>query len=81
MPAFKPYLDQNYDSIKEGLLSSGALFEDDQFPAQISSVFRKRKDSKKIFWKRPSEFCKNEPIFICNKIEPNDLDQGMIGNW
>lgn len=81
MPNFKPYLDQNYDSIKQSLLSSGELFNDDQFPADISSIYKKRNNNKQIFWKRPNEFCENQPVFIHEHIEPNDLDQGSIGNW
>lgn len=81
MSNFKSYLDQNYDSIKQTLLSSGGLFEDDQFPAHLSSIYKKNKKDKEIFWKRPNEFCENPPVFIQGKIEPNDLDQGSIGDW
>ena len=78
---FKSYLNKNYSQIKEKCLNSGELFEDDKFPAHLNSLtrFNKKQNLTKIKWKRPKEFC--EPEFIHNGIEPNDIDQGQLGDW
>lgn len=79
--SFKPFNDQNYESIKAQCLKQGKLFEDDKFPATSSSIFKFQNmlGNRPVTWKRPFEICKN-PEFIHNVIEPNDLDQGQIGN-
>ncbi|CAF1074938.1 unnamed protein product [Brachionus calyciflorus] len=80
MSTFKPYLEQNYEILKSSCLKSGKLFEDDKFPANDASLYRFQKFiTSKISWRRPHEFTKN-PQFIVDFIEPNDLDQGQIGN-
>ena len=73
------HLNQNYDLIKEQCISSDILFEDPEFPAYESSLFKFNKAEKKIFWKRPHEFL-NEPKFILDKVEPT-LCQGCLCNW
>lgn len=80
MSNIKAYLDQNYESLKSELKKTGQLFVDDKFPADDSSIFRfKNFVGSKIVWKRPHEIVK-DPKFIIDKIEPNDLDQGKLGN-
>lgn len=81
MVSFKPYLNQNYEILKQTCLSRNLLFEDDTFPANESSIWRVNKiDCKNIKWKRPFEFLEN-PKFIVKDIDPSDLSQGQIGNW
>lgn len=78
--SFKPYLNQDYEAIKAQCLKSGRLFEDDKFPANASSIARFNKNlASGIVWKRPHEFVQN-PQFVVGKVEPNDLDQGQLGN-
>jgi hypothetical protein len=77
--AYKPYLNQNYNELKQECLRSNRLFEDDKFLAKKSSLGR-NKLPKNVTWKRPHEFVEN-PQFIVNNIEPNDLDQGILGDW
>ncbi|CAF0992683.1 unnamed protein product [Brachionus calyciflorus] len=80
MSTFKPYLEQNFEVLKSNCLKSGKLFEDDKFPANDTSLYRFQKFvTGKISWKRPHEITQN-PQFIVDFIEPNDLDQGQIGN-
>ena len=42
----------SYSTIKEKLLEEGKLFEDENFPAQKSSLFFDKEDDS-IEWKRP----------------------------
>jgi hypothetical protein len=76
---YKAFLGQDYEKIKSECLRSGRLFEDDTFPANDSSLYRKNEFAQKIVWKRPYEFLEN-PTFIIDDIVSNDLDQGSIGN-
>lgn len=81
MNPIKPYLNQNFELLKEACLLNGSLFEDATFPANESSIWKANKpDCEKIYWKRPFEFISN-PQFIVNNIEPSDLTQGQLGNW
>ncbi|CAF0817426.1 unnamed protein product [Brachionus calyciflorus] len=80
MIKFKPFLNQDYESIRQKLLSTGELFEDDKFPADDSSLYKVKPVDQIISWKRPSEITQKPPEFIVAKIEPNDLDQGIIGD-
>lgn len=77
---FESYLDQNYEQIKSGCLRSRQLFEDQQFPPSTKSISATKGVKNRIFWKRPHEIVQN-PEFIVQKIEPNDLDQGQLGDW
>lgn len=76
---FESYLNQSYNEIKKECLKSNRLFEDDKFAAD-SSILSKSKQYKRINWKRPHEICTN-PKFIVKQIEPNDIDQGGLGDW
>ena len=78
---FEPYLDQNYEHLKQNCLEKNVLFKDASFPANQSSYYKINPlKIEKVKWKRPHEFVEN-PQFIVNGIEPNDLDQGEIGDW
>lgn len=79
MSKIKAYLDQDYETLKAEAKNSGELFVDHKFPANCSSIFRFKNFPSPIIWKRPHEIV-NDPKFIVNKVEPNDLDQGIIGN-
>ena len=79
MSAIKPYLNQSYEEIKQSCQQSGKLFKDKSFPANDTSLYRFN-EKKGIAWKRPHEIVEN-PKFIVDTIEPNDLDQGQIGDW
>ena len=53
-----PATQTSYSSIKEKLLESGELFEDEDFPANLESIEYKHEegmpDFSKVEWKRPS---------------------------
>ncbi|RNA20918.1 calpain-5, partial [Brachionus plicatilis] len=78
---FKPYLNQNYDTLKTKLLKRSELFEDSFFPANPNSLYRFQNITTgiKVYWKRPFDIC-NSPKFIVDSIVPNDLFQGQLGN-
>ncbi len=84
--SYKPFLDQNYEKIKNECLKSKKLFEDDKFPANSSSIYKfKMPDFNgqpvNLVWKRPHEFLNNtSPQFIVESIVPEDIDQGQLGN-
>lgn len=81
--SIKAYLDQDYNRIKKKCASLKSLFVDNLFPASKESIYRVNKIEGikgEIKWKRPYEICKN-PEFIIDGIEPEDFDQGVLGNW
>ena len=80
IPAFKPYLNQNYEKIKQECIKSRRLFEDVLFPANEKSLYYFKQPEREIVWKRPHEII-NNPRFIVESVVPNDLDQGQIGDW
>ena len=77
--SYKPYLNQNYEQLKQECLKSKTLFVDKEFPTNDSSLYRKTKPNVELTWKRASELVKN-PEFIVNGIVPEDLDQGVLGD-
>ncbi|CAF1000680.1 unnamed protein product [Brachionus calyciflorus] len=80
MSQIKPFYDQDYQLLKSHAKSSKQLFCDEKFPANDSSIFRfKNFLGKPVSWKRPSQIV-SDPKFIVNKIDPNDLDQGRVGD-
>lgn len=85
MSKLKAFLNQDYETIKQKLLSTGELFEDDKFAADNSSLYKLKPLENTVVWERPSKICEKQglapPKFIVDKIEPNDLDQGTIGDW
>lgn len=59
-------------------------FLDPSFPPTDTSLYCKEKDpeyplSQKPVWKRPHEFMQNPQLF-CDGIDPNDINQGALGN-
>ena len=48
-------MDENYNTIKAKLLKIGKLFEDQEYPAKLSSIFYKQDGSWKedVEWRRP----------------------------
>ena len=76
---FKPYLNQDYEKLRQECLKSKTLFVDKEFPPNTSSLYRKTIPNKRISWKRASEIVKN-PQFIVDGIAPEDLDQGDMGD-
>ena len=71
---FVPYLNQDFEKLKNQCLKAKQLFTDEAFPANNNSLFRANPVNN-VVWKRPYEICSN-PQFIVNKIEPgvNFLD-------
>ncbi|XP_076444186.1 calpain-9-like [Babylonia areolata] len=70
----------DYTGIKRNLLrTSGALFEDQDFPAANSSLFFRSWSSTRIEWKRPHEIVDN-PKFVVEGSRYVDLEQGRLGN-
>ncbi len=63
--------------LRENFLKTGKLFEDQDFPANISSLSRNVKDV--IEWKRPHQISSN-PQFIENGISRFDVKQGKLGD-
>jgi hypothetical protein len=80
--SFKPYKNQNYNQIKSQHNSS-YLFEDNEFPANSYSLFRKKSpagvNGNYIEWRRPHEIC-SSPQFSVGGFDPKDLYQGRVGN-
>ena len=59
-------------------------FLDPSFPPTDSSIYDAETDEEyplqqKPVWKRPHEFMKNPQLF-CDGIDPNDINQGALGN-
>jgi hypothetical protein len=77
---------QNFDYLKSYYLSQYALFVDNYFPANdqslnlsVESDESAQRSDEPIYWKRPHEISDN-PQFIVDGIEPNDIVQGSLGN-
>lgn len=77
----KPFLDQDFNTIKSDLLSEGGLFEDPLFPADSTSIYRSQDFvEQKIEWKRPYELVA-EPVLFLDYIDPENLDNGLLKNF
>jgi hypothetical protein len=78
----KSYLKQNYQQLKNDCILMKKLYEDDKFPAIMSSIFKignefiSTKDIKSINWKRPNEFLAKPKLGSFDNI-----CQGKLGNW
>jgi hypothetical protein len=81
MSQIKSFLNQNYEYLKSKSIQAGVLYRDDLFPSDDTSIslIRSNKKPYKIFWKRPFQIVDN-PRFIIDEINPNDLVQGDTGN-
>ncbi|RNA23734.1 calpain-2 catalytic subunit-like [Brachionus plicatilis] len=74
----RPFLNQDFNSLKSELLAEGRLFEDETFPSNHNSIYRDKDfTGQKIEWKRPSELFA-EPKFFLDSIQPADLDHGLL---
>jgi len=84
--SFKPFLNQNYKEIKAECLREKKLFKDPKFPACNQSMFKFRKPKiggipVGFKWKRPHEFLvASDPKFIVDRINPDDIFQGELGD-
>lgn len=76
----KPYLNQVYEDLKKECLKSKKLFTDPHFPANNQSIRINYEPStpeasKVARWVRAKDLVDN-PRFIVDDINRNDLDQG-----
>lgn len=60
-------------------------FIDLNFPPNDDSIWSPECEGKfplkeKPVWKRPTEFMKGTPELFCDGIDPNDINQGALGN-
>ncbi|XP_070839561.1 calpain-1 catalytic subunit-like [Chaetodon trifascialis] len=74
---------QDYEQIKEALLSEGGKFEDDLFPANLESLgeledFTQERLSE-VEWLRPHEL-NPDASFIMDGVSRFDFKQGDVGN-
>ena len=74
-----PYKDQNFQALKNECLKSGKLFEDPLFLTVNKNIFYREAIPYGTHWARPKEIS-SKPSFITGIIDPNDLDQGLLGN-
>ncbi|XP_074803127.1 calpain-9 isoform X2 [Natator depressus] len=70
---------QTYEELKCQCQQKGTLFEDCDFPANISSLFYSEKPPIPFVWKRPGEIVKN-PQFITGGATRTDICQGDLGD-
>uniref|UniRef100_A0A8C8H730 Calpain-1 catalytic subunit n=1 Tax=Oncorhynchus tshawytscha TaxID=74940 RepID=A0A8C8H730_ONCTS len=78
------FLGQDFEYLRSHSLQSRRLFEDDAFPAQISSLGFKELGSRStktqgVRWMRPTEFC-SDPHFIVDGATRTDVCQGALGD-
>nr|KAF6328588.1 calpain 14 [Pipistrellus kuhlii] len=73
---------QDYEALQERCLRNGCLFEDDTFPATLSSIgsgHLLQKLPGHLQWRRPTELHVN-PHFYSAKAKRLDLCQGLLGD-
>ncbi|XP_054584495.1 calpain-14 [Eptesicus fuscus] len=73
---------QDYEALKERCLRDGCLFEDDTFPATLSSIgsgHLLQKLPGHLQWRRPTELHVN-PHFYSATAKRLDLCQGLLGD-
>ncbi|XP_027552449.1 calpain-13 isoform X1 [Neopelma chrysocephalum] len=78
----KRFNSQDFNSLRALCLSQGLLFEDDTFPAHISSIgpnLLPEDELRRIQWKRPTELQRN-PHLIMDGVSRFDIMQGEIGD-
>lgn len=74
-----PFKGQDYEALKSQCVKSKKLFEDPFFPPLDKSMYYTQPVPTGVKWRRPKEITK-QPLFIANKVDANDLDQGYLGN-
>ncbi|XP_049633518.1 LOW QUALITY PROTEIN: calpain-9-like [Suncus etruscus] len=70
---------QSFEQLRQESLQRGILFEDADFPANISSLFYSERPQIPFIWKRPGEIVKN-PEFILGGATRTDICQGELGD-
>uniref|UniRef100_A0A8C0J847 Calpain 9 n=1 Tax=Chelonoidis abingdonii TaxID=106734 RepID=A0A8C0J847_CHEAB len=70
---------RTYEELKRQCQQKGTLFEDCDFPANISSLFYSEKPPIPFVWKRPGEIVK-DPQFIVGGATRTDICQGDLGD-
>ncbi|XP_038144126.1 calpain-2 catalytic subunit-like [Cyprinodon tularosa] len=78
------YLNQDYEVLKQHCLETGQLFQDDTFPALVSSLgFNELGPNsykvRGVSWKRPTELTSG-PEFIVSGASRTDICQGALGD-
>ncbi|XP_059838205.1 calpain-9 [Hypanus sabinus] len=68
-----------YQELKKQCLNEGVLYEDQEFPADDSSLFYSEKPSVTFEWKRPKEIS-SDPKFIVDGATRTDICQGDLGD-
>ncbi|XP_029924953.1 calpain-1 catalytic subunit-like [Myripristis murdjan] len=75
---------QDYEQLKESLLSKGELFTDDAFPANLDSLGEieglTAEQLREVEWYRPGELGEGDPCFVVDGASRFDFSQGEIGN-
>ncbi|KAJ7397889.1 calpain-13-like isoform X1 [Pitangus sulphuratus] len=78
----KRFNSQDFNNLRALCLSQGLLFEDDTFPAHISSIgpnLLPEDKLRRIQWRRPTELQRN-PHLIMDGVSRFDIMQGEIGD-
>uniref|UniRef100_A0A8C8S1G6 Calpain-9 n=1 Tax=Pelusios castaneus TaxID=367368 RepID=A0A8C8S1G6_9SAUR len=70
---------QTYEELKRMCQQRRTLFEDSDFPANMSSLFYSEKPAIPFVWKRPGEIVK-DPEFIVGGATRTDICQGDLGD-
>ncbi|XP_072912674.1 calpain-9 [Hemitrygon akajei] len=68
-----------YQELKKQCLNEGVLYEDQEFPADDSSLFYSEKPPVTFEWKRPKEIS-SDPKFIVGGATRTDICQGDLGD-
>ncbi|EPQ20138.1 Calpain-13 [Myotis brandtii] len=84
MPVIK-FKGQDFKTLRDRCLSRGLLFEDETFPAEISSIgplLLQGKGLSRLQWERPKDLLmgKAEPHFILEGASRFDIQQGKAGD-
>ncbi|XP_062427280.1 calpain-13 [Rhea pennata] len=82
LQSLKKFNNQDFSHLRASCLSQGLLFEDDTFPAHVSSIGPNLLPEDKLWliqWKRPTELQRN-PHLIMDGVSRFDIMQGEIGD-
>jgi len=74
----------DYNTLKQKLCGAGIEFVDPDFYPSVGALYQDADESTKIneeqvMWRRSNDFCKN-PAYFKDGIEPEDVQQGRLGN-